>query len=63
MRTASGWVVQDPVQRRAVAQQLDRLRATVHEQDFDRAEIERLDALAELVEQALEGRWPVGDLS
>jgi len=58
-----GWVVQDPVQRRAVTQQLDRLRATVHEQDFDRTEIERLDALAELVEQALEGRWPIADLS
>jgi len=25
--------------------------------------MERLDALAELVEQALGGRWPVGDLS
>ncbi len=51
------------MQRRAVAQQLDRLRATVHGQDFDPTETERLDALAELVEQALEGRWPVGDLS
>jgi len=58
-----GWVVQDPIQRRAVVQQLERLRATVHGQDFDPTETERLDALAELVEQALEGRWPVGDLS
>jgi len=58
-----GWVVQDPVQRRAVAHQLDRLRATLHGQDFDLTETGRLDAQAELVEHALEGRWPVGDLS
>jgi len=57
-----GWVVQEPAQRRAVAQQLDRLRATVHGQDFDPTETARLVALAELVEQALEGRWPLGDL-
>ncbi len=58
-----GWVVQDPVQRHAVTQQLDRLRVTVHGQDFDPTETERLDALAERVQHALEGRWPVGDLS
>ena len=58
-----GWVVQDPVQRRAVKHQLDRLRATARGQDFDPTETERLDALAELAEQALEGRWPVADIS
>lgn len=57
-----GWVVQDPAERRAVAQQLDRLRVTAHEQDFDPTEMAQLDALAELVEQSLKGRWPVGDL-
>jgi len=55
-----GWVVQDPVQRRAVGHQLDRLRATIHGEDFDPSENERLEAQAQLVEHALEGRWPVG---
>lgn len=58
-----GWVVQDPAQRRAVALQLDRLRATVHGQDFDPTETARLGALAELVEHALEGRWPLDEVS
>ncbi|MDQ6649263.1 MAG: DUF2254 domain-containing protein [Actinomycetota bacterium] len=58
-----GWVVTDPAQRRAVAQQLDRLRATVREQAFDPAEVRQLDAQAELVVQALDGHWPVTLLS
>ena len=51
------WSVDQPGQRRAVADQLGRLRATTAAQDFDGSERSRLAALAGQVEQALAGHW------
>lgn len=51
------WCVREQDQRRAVADQLARLRATTAAQDFDAHERARLAGLAEQVEEALAGRW------
>ncbi len=52
-----GWRVGTEADRRAVRDQLRRLRETVAEQDLGQTEVASLDALAARVEEALEGRW------
>lgn len=54
------WVVRQPEQRRAVADQLTRLRATTAAQNFDGAERAHLDIVANQVQDALAGRWTPG---
>ncbi len=54
------WTVQFPDQCQAVAGQLDRLRATAAQQDFDATERAWLATLASRVEQAQSGRWTLG---
>ncbi len=51
------WCVQLEHHRRAIRDQLTRLRRTVAAQDFDDTERNRLGELGDLVERALEGRW------
>ncbi len=51
------WVVRQPEQNQAVADQLTRLRATTDAQNFDPAERAHLDTLTDRVQQALAGRW------
>ena len=51
------WTVDRPDQRRAVTDQLARLRTTVAAQDFDTVEHAGLAELAVQVEQAAAGRW------
>ncbi len=51
------WCTSDPDHRRAIGQQLDRLRATIAGTDFDSVELERLAKLTGQVEDALAGRW------
>ena len=43
----------------AIAEQLARLRATAAAQDFDQAAHAGLAGLADLVEEAQAGRWPI----
>ncbi|MFG3441576.1 DUF2254 domain-containing protein [Nonomuraea sp. NPDC047897] len=52
------WVTRLPAHHRAVHDQVLRLRATVEDQDFDRTERARLDALAGSVEEVLGGVQP-----
>jgi uncharacterized membrane protein len=52
-----GWTVDRPDQRRAVTDQLARLRRTVDAQDFDAVERSGLAQLGVQVEQAATGRW------
>ncbi len=54
------WIVQRPDQHRAIALQLERLRATAAQQNFDPAEHQALATLARGVEQAQHGRWAFG---
>ena len=51
------WVVREQQDRDAVARQLDRLRRTVSEQDFDDAELSALGTLGGQVEESLAGTW------
>ncbi len=57
------WCVHRPLDRRAVADQLARLRVTAAAQDFDPAERERIAALTEQVTAALAGRWSDSDVA
>ncbi|WP_307723989.1 DUF2254 domain-containing protein [Pseudonocardia hydrocarbonoxydans] len=52
-----GWTVDRPDQRRAVTDQLARLRHTVDAQDFDAVERTTLAELGVQVEQAATGKW------
>ena len=54
------WSVDAEGDRRAVGEQLERLRRTVGEQAFDQVENAHLEALADQVDDALDGRWPEG---
>lgn len=54
------WTLDRPEQRRAVTDQLARLRTTCAAQDFDAVERAGLADLAVQVEQALAGRWSPG---
>ena len=51
------WSTSQPAHHEAVADQLERLRATVDRQTFDGAELKGLARLAASVEDALAGRW------
>ncbi len=53
------WCSRRPGQREVIAGQLDRLRATAFAQDFDDTERAELVALAQAVERAQVGEWPV----
>lgn len=52
-----GWCAA-PEQRSVVVEQLDRLRVTAGDQDFDDQEQRRLGELADEVQAALDRRWP-----
>ena len=51
------WTVERPDHRRAITEQLNRLRATTDAQGFDPTEHHRLTTLAEHVRNALTGQW------
>lgn len=51
------WSTDDPECRRAVTDQLARLRASAAEQDYDPAERSVIAYRGEMVERALSGRW------
>ncbi len=54
------WHVREPRDHALIAEQLERLRATAGNEDFDRVERERLDRLGDHVAQAQAGHWHVG---
>ena len=54
------WHVREPRDQALIAEQLERLRATAANGDFDRVERERLDQLGDRVAQAQAGHWRVG---
>lgn len=56
------WSVPAGPDRAAVAGQLERLRTTIGQQDFDAAERARLDRSTAAVAAALDGRWPADPL-
>lgn len=57
-----GWLVTQPDQQRAVADQLARLRRTVVAQDYDDHERADLAALIDAAGRSLAGEWPVDPL-